>query len=313
MDLRDASLGFYRVWYAAVGIENGLLPQRTKARALDAGMVERYYRGAHALGLVERRGGGWRLTPEHARTLGDPSDPAYLGAHFRYLARKSLRFGDLGALLATGRAPRNGDLADVYAIATSWDHVAFFEDVLPRERATLALLREGCDVLDLGAGLGSWSLEAARRFPRSRITAAETRSALPALRRALRGSRVRAIDAARVPTASFDVVFLGEVLAAATTPEAPLRAAARALRPGGWMHALEGLRPDGEPRGWGERLVLAMDLDFALDGSRFLSVAEAERALARASGLAARRLRDVDGSLYHIRARRRKLQTRARG
>ena len=116
---------------------------------------------------------------------------------------------------------------------------------------------------------------------------------------------MRALALGDVPEAAFDVVYLGEVLGAADDPRDPLRTAFRALRPGGRLHAMEGLLPPGDrpPRGWGERLILAMDLDFGMDGSRFLGLDEAKDAL-RAAGFVARRVRDVGGSLYHLRGRK---------
>jgi hypothetical protein len=233
------------------------------------------------------------------RRLARPDDPDSLARHFQYLAAKSLTFDGLDALLRGRRT--DPDLAEVYALATGWDHVAFLDLVLPRERDTLDLLRGGADVLDRGAGNGAWAREVRRRFPKARVVGAETREALPRLRR----SGVKALALDDVPDDAFDVVYLGEVLGAAGDPAQPLATAMRALRRGGLLHAMEGLLPrEGRaPRGWGERLILAMDLDFGMDGSRFLAVDEAERAL-RDAGFVRRRVRDVGGSLYHLRAAR---------
>ena len=306
MDLREASLGFYRVWYAALGSRHGLFQEAWRAPAdlakpprLDGGAVATWCRGAHALGLLERRAGRYRVASAQVRRLARPDDPDSLARHFQYLAAKSLTFDGLDALLRGRRT--DPDLAEVYALATGWDHVAFLDLVLPRERATLDLLRGGADVLDLGAGNGAWAREVRRRFPRARVVGAETRDALPRLRR----SGVKALALDDVPDDAFDVVYLGEVLGAAGDPALPLATAMRALRRGGLLHAMEGLLPrEGRaPRGWGERLILAMDLDFGMDGSRFLAVEEAERALKEA-GFVRRRVRDVGGSLYHLCAAR---------
>lgn len=289
------------MWLSAIGAREGLFVDladiaRTPAalarrHALDPAMTERWCRAAHAVGLLGRRGDAYWLLKEHRRALGSPHDAAYLGHHFEYLAAKSLQFDALGDLLR-GKAKRQ-DLSEVYALATSWDHLAFFELVLPRDAATRRLLSRGCDVLDLGAGLGAWTREAKRRFPRSRFTMAEVEPG--------RGQ----VSLADVAEDAFDIVFLGEVLGASGDALAPLATARRALRPGALMHALEGLAPppDKPPHGWGERLVLAMDLDFALDGSRFLTREEADDAL-RASGLVHRRIRDLGGALYHLRAQK---------
>jgi SAM-dependent methyltransferase len=307
MDPRDASLGFYRVWLGAVGAREGLFDALTRARSagdlarakgLDERAVGRWCRAAHAVGLLARDPGGrFRMPLGLVRPLARPDDPAYLGHHYRYLAEKSLGFGAMSDLLR-GKADRT-DLSRTYAVATSWDHLAFFELALPRDAATRRLLARGADVLDLGAGLGAWTREARRRFPRSRFVMAEVSP----------GEGQLAV--ADVPERAFDVVYLGEVLGASGDPAAPLATAARALRPGGVLHALEGLAPprDREPRGWGERLVLAMDFDFALDGSRYLTTVEAAAAL-RAAGLVRCTMRDLGGSLFHLRAQRPKRSSR---
>jgi len=109
----------------------------------------------------------------------------------------------------------------------------------------------------------------------------------------------------RIPAASYDLVFLGEVLAATHAPSEVLLAAHRALRPGGRLIALEGLRPPAgrAPRSWGEKLVVAMALDFSLDGSRFLSEGEL-RAAAREAGFSRLHVRDLGGSLFAVAARK---------
>lgn len=307
VDLGDASLGFYRVWHVAVGAPHGLLreawatPEALAKRAkLDPAAVTRWCRGAHALGLLQRKGARYRVPPRLAPSLARPDDMASLTQQFEYLARKSLTFGGLEAHLRGERV--DVDLTDVYPLATAWDHVAFFELALPHEPRTRKRLEAGADVLDLGAGDGAWARQARARFPHVRVAAAETRDALPRLRRSLRGSGIRALDVAEVPEAAFDLVFMGEVLSAASDPPVPLATAMRALRPGGELHLMEGLLPPPHrgARNWGERLILAMDLDFGMDGSRFLRRDEADAALQEA-GLVRRRIRDVGGSLFHLR------------
>lgn len=318
MDLRASSLGFYRTWYCALGARRGML-RALEARALspealarelglDAPALARWCRGAHALDLLDRDAKGrYRLRREHRDALGRPDHPDYLGHHFEYLARKSLTFGDLDALLE-GRTSRT-DVSDVYALATRWDHLAFFETFLPREPALRRQLDQGIDVLDMGAGTAGWTLMAARRHPKGRYVAAEIDDAtLRKARDAIRASglqNVQAVLARDVPDASFDLVFLGEVLTSPSGADDVLASCLRALRPGGRLVALEGLLPPATrpPRGWGEKLILAMDLDFGLDGSAFLTLDEAERALAHA-GFVHRKTRDLGGSLYAIQGRR---------
>lgn len=315
MDLRDASLGFYRVWMVATGARHDLfrplarwrgVSALARERGLHAPSLARWCDAAWALSLLERDGARYRVPPSLVDRLARPGTALDLSGHATYLARKSLGFGDLDRLLRTGRAPAR-PLARTYEIATRWDHVAFFDLLLPRSRALAGSLRRGIDVLDLGAGAGGWTREAAQRFPASRFVAAdvdarEVRRARSTLR-GLRNATARAASA--LPEEAFDLVFLGEVLASADEPARVLANAREALRPGGRLVALEGLRPPAgkPPRGWGERLVLAMDFDFGLDGSRFLRVDEARGLLARA-GFRRASLRDLGGSLFALCATR---------
>lgn len=305
MDLRASSLGFYRAWYAGLGARLGLFTRLrrplapealARATGLDAGALAAWCRGAEALELLERRGERYQLRREHLTTLGDPTHVDDLSQHFAYITRKSLHFGALDDLMR-GK-PTSPDLADVYALATRWDHLAFVERLLPREKALLAGLRRGLDVLDLGAGKGHLTRLLAARFPRSRIAATDFDLAPLA--------DVPHVATDAVPAEAFDVVLLGEVLAAAPDPVAPLAAAHRALRPGGRVVALEGLLPPaGKPaRRWGERLVVAMSLDFALDGSRFLTRDEGTAAM-RTAGFVRVRSRDLGGSLFALQGVRR--------
>jgi SAM-dependent methyltransferase len=309
MDLRESSLGFYRVWIAAVGERHGLWPRlrRTtttaalaRAAGLDVAMTRRWCLAAEAVGLLVRERGGHAMPDDVAARLGDPEDPRYMGHHFRYLADKSLGFGALDDLLRG--EPVRVEAAAAYDEATRWDHLAFFEIVLPREKRLRADLQRGIDVLDLGCGSGGWTRAAAERFPRSRFVAADVDAAALRRARGTLGDAARVVRADRVAAASFDVVFMGEVLGAAKDPRATLRSARRALRPGGRLVALEGLRSDGAPRGWGPRLVGAMDFDFALDGSRYLAKGEA-MGLLRAAGLAGVRAHDLGGSLFALHGR----------
>lgn len=297
--LHETSLGFYRAWHIAIGAKHGFLlslrdvPLSAAAVAGELGLDERavadWCEGAWALDLLDKRGECYQLKEQHRETLGEPASPAYLGHHFEYLAAKSLHFGALDELLR-GKAPKP-DLSDVYALATRWDHLAFFDLVLPREAALRRELERGIDVLDLGAGKGGWTREAARRFPASRFSAADV---VPA---------PGVVHVKTLTAGAFDLVFLGEVLAAAD-PREVLSTAHRALRPGGRLVALEGLAPEGKPRSWGGKLVLAMQLDFALDGSRYLTLGEA-RAAFQAAGFPRVTARDLGGSLFALTARKR--------
>lgn len=304
MNLEETSLGFYRAWHAALGARHGLLlalrdvalPPETLAHelGLDAPAVADWAEGAWALGLLTRDARGrYRLAPAHRLTLGEPTSPTYMGHHFDYLTTKSLTFAALDQRLRG--EPTRIDLADTYAIATRWDHVAGLAS-LPR--AIQQAMQKGIDVLDLGAGHGGWTRAAQERHPASRYSASDLD--LTPLR-TLQGARI--LPTHELPHHAYDLVHLGEVLAAAKDPHDVLHTAYRALRPGGRLLLLEGLRPTTRPHTWGQKLILAMTLDFATDGSRYLSQGRL-RATLKEAGFAGARLRDLGGSLFMVTARK---------
>jgi SAM-dependent methyltransferase len=104
--------------------------------------------------------------------------------------------------------------------------------------------------------------------------------------------------------ARFDIAYLGEVLCAVAEPSRLLRNCRRALRPGGLLVVVEGLldrtAPSSERTG---RLLAAMDLEFALQGARFLSKTEIRDLLGR-SGFVGIRIFDAGGGLSFVVARR---------
>jgi ubiquinone/menaquinone biosynthesis C-methylase UbiE len=97
----------------------------------------------------------------------------------------------------------------------------------------------------------------------------------------------------------FDLVYLGESLYAASDKQAVVSNCFRALKKKGSIAIVEGLLPekvDDE-----SRLIMGMQLDFALQGYRFMTRKEMASLLKRA-GFARTAFSDFGGSLYLVTA-----------
>jgi SAM-dependent methyltransferase len=203
-------------------------------------------------------------------------------------------------------------LVEAVREATEWDHTVFLTLVVPKVPALRRSLAAGANVIDVGCGSAEWDFRVAQAFPRARFLGLDPNSA--ALRRARDKARSLGLDDRVVLRrgsgqsmrfdARFDIAYLGEVLCAVAEPSRLLRNCRRALRPGGLVVVVEGLldRTARSSEGTG-RLLAAMDLEFALQGARFLSKTEIRDLLGR-SGFVGIRIFDAGGGLSFVVARR---------
>ncbi len=270
--------------------------------------VKLWCEASAAVGLLEEHAGKFALRRALVPLLVDVSAPEYLGGHLDYLALRSLDYDAFDELFRDGRpsARPQRHLVEAFAHATAWDHTAFLEVFLAKAPALRRTLQRGADVLDVGAGTGAWSFRVASVFPRSRVTGIEPDQT--ALRLARAGAsrlglenRVQ-FELGNAETmkfdSRFDLVFLGEVLCAAPQDARILRGCARALRPRGTLVVAEGLVDErASPRDPGNALVIAMRLEFALQGARFYTRREILGALAR-TGLGRPRLVAAGGGFF---------------
>jgi len=293
-DLWGSSLGFFRVWVAHLGRQFGLLqelagrdvgltPSALAARcACHAPTVTAWCEAAHALGLLERTGGRYCVSARMRVLLADEDHEDYLSGQFSYLALRSLDYDGFDGLFRRGVTPSGVPPHMVRAVteATRWDHTAFVKLALPRLAGMSLLLARGARVLDVGSGSGGWDIRMAREFPRSSFVGIEPnadalRAGRNAVVRAGLGGRVRFVRGSgeTMPfRQEFDVVHLGEVLSTVASKERLLRRCHRALRPGGKLVVVEGLLDrKTSPRSPVSQLLYAMQLDFALQGTRLMT------------------------------------------
>lgn len=292
-----AALGFSTVWAAHLGRRYGILQRLALSRGpLEAAGIARacklhppavaaWLEAAHALRLVERTGGRYRLTRTQRALLVDERDPRYLGGQFSYLALRSLDYGGFDGLFLHGAVPdpKTTHLAEAAHEATKWDHTLFMDVFLPRSPGVRSLLSRGARVLDLGCGTGGWDLRMAKAFRKSTFVGIDpNRSAVELARRRARELKVSARAEFAVGTGasvrrlgSFDIVFMGEVLYGLRAKVRVLRDCRAILRTPGYLVIAEGLIDRrSNPREPVNQILRAMDLDFALQGVRFLSKPE---------------------------------------
>ena len=97
----------------------------------------------------------------------------------------------------------------------------------------------------------------------------------------------------------FDIVYLGESLYAARDKQKVVSNCYRALKKGGTMVVVEGLLPESNLQSDDNRLIMGMQLDFALQGYRFMTTREVTRLLEKFPRV---RFEDLGGSVCLVTA-----------
>lgn len=299
-DLVASLGGFYRTWYVATGLDLGLLAHLRDAGAAGLTVAElarrartspdltsRWAWGAAAHELVDLDDDRVSLPPDVAAILLDPDRPEHLGGQFQFAATGSLDFGGLPELFRAGRP--SGPRPDRYRVAierlTVQDIAVFFQEVLPAVPQLVADLGPGSRILDVHCGGGRWLIAMARRFPGTTLTGVEFEPDSVARARA---AVTAAVLSDRIAIEPGDVTALqhaGEVTLAyfqyalhqLPDPVGALRAAHAALRPGGWLVALDWYLPSDpdDLRSTHSQLLAGMQLDELVGGTRLVTAAEA--------------------------------------
>jgi SAM-dependent methyltransferase len=327
-DLVASLGGFYRTWFVAIGLDLGLL-----ARLRDAGkggltveelarrtgtspeIVGRWAWGAAAHDLVELHDDRVSVPDDVAAIVLDPDRPEHLGGQFQFAATGSLDFGELPAVFRTG-VPAAGR-PDRYRVAierlTVQDIAVFFQEVLPAIPQLVADLAPGSRIVDVHCGGGRWLIAMARRFPGTMLTGIEFEEdsvarARAAVTAAVLGDRIT-IEQGDVTAPSHPgevtLSYLQYALHQLPDPVGALRAAAGALRDGGWLVALDWYLPT-DPEELVTRhseLLAGVQLDELVSGTRLVTRPEALGWFADA-GIATPELIDLPSGATAIVARR---------
>jgi SAM-dependent methyltransferase len=307
------SVGLYGVWVAHVGRRTGLFDALVQADATPDGLaaqanfdrdaVRAWCSAAVALGFLKMKGKKLHLPARMKEILLDKKSQNYLGGQFSYIALRSLEYGGLEELVRTGRTRDMTSTFEAIVEATDWDHNAFLYAIKTNKGRKLhAMLSRGCRVLDVGCGTGTFIEKLLQGYPRSSFVGVEPSEAAHRAMEMAAGKPVeilRETGEAMAFENEFDLVYLGESLYAASDKQAIVSNCYRALKKGGAIAIVEGLLP--EKTSDESRLIMGMQVDFSLQGYRFMTRNEVE-ALLKAAGFTRMALQDFGGSLYLVTA-----------
>ncbi len=296
-DLVASLVGFYRAWVVQLGIELGLFARLREAGAeglaherlaVAAGAapepIHAWCRAAYAAGYVTDDGVRVSVNPDVASILLDTDRPEFLGGQFAYSVTASLDYEGLVAFMRTGVPVRKRPARYYAAIErlTRQDIAVFFEEALAALPDLVVDLVRGIDVVDLHCGGGQWLAAVARRFPASRLVGVEVEPspaarAVEVAREAGLDGRIR-IEVAEVASIShrdaFDLAYFQHAFHDLQDPRGALRAAWRALRPGGRLVVLGWCLPDAieDYATLSGQLVAGVALDELYHGGRLRTV-----------------------------------------
>lgn len=299
-DLVASLRGFYRTWYVFTGLELGLFDALRDAGTIgltaselgaktgvEPALAGRWAWGADAFALVETVDGRIRIPGDVATILLDADRPEFLGGQFQFAAVGSLDYDQLPDVFRTGKPMRSRP--DRYRVAierlTVQDVAVFFEEVLGAFPQLVADLQPGRRVIDVHSGGGRWLIAMARRFPGLQLTGVEyepdsvdrARANVAAAGLADRISVEQGSMLSIGHVAEADLVYFQYALHQLPDPVGTLRSAWAAVRPGGWLVALDWYLPTDpdELRAAHGELIAGVQLDEAVQGTRLVTESEA--------------------------------------
>lgn len=261
-ELIDTLSGFQRTWLVYLGVELGLFAQLREAgrqglaaaelarlSGCEAGPIEAWVSAADAHELAELRDDRLVLDEDTAVILLDEARPEFLGGQFVHSAIASLDWGEMLAFFRTGEPIRQRPDRYRQSIErlTVQDVAVFFQEALAELPQLVADLAAGGRVVDIHCGGGRWLIAMARRFPALDLvglefepdSVARARSNVLAAgltdRIEIRHGDVPALDG----TTDFALAYFQYALHQLSEPEAALRTAWAAVRPGGRLLVLD--------------------------------------------------------------------------
>lgn len=304
------SVGFYGVWLIHIGRETGLferlaagpvsINQLISSTKLHPAAVRAWSSAAVSYGIVGEKNDRMHLKDGMKAMLLNKKDSNYLGGQLSYLALRSLQYGGFRDLFRSGKTLEMSCTFEAIEQATDWDHYAFLTAVRD-DKKLHRLLSKGCRVLDVGCGTGSLLAKMRAAYSKSSFMGIDPSEEAVAIAR----KNVKSINIIKQTAESmtfeneFDITYLGESLYATRDKQKVVSNCRRALKPGGTIAIVEGLLPKSHLQSDGNRLIMGMQLDFALQGYSFMTRKEITKLLRRFSEI---RFKDLGGSVYLVTA-----------
>jgi ubiquinone/menaquinone biosynthesis C-methylase UbiE len=278
------SVGFYGVWIIHIGRQMKLLDHLAAgpttieelivSTKLYPAAVRAWCSAAQAYRLIIAKNGKLQLKKQMSRMLIDKTSPDYLGGQFSYLALRSLEYGGFEELFKSGKTRKMTSTLNAVEQATDWDHSAFLAATRVHKKLH-RMMSKGCRLLDVGCGTGSLLAKMHKVYPKSSLVGIDPSAKAVAMARQIAGSKpitlIKASGETMKFTNEFEIVFLGESLYAIKDKERALSNCWRALKNDGTIVIVEGLLPESKFDDAENRLIMGMQLDFALQGQMFMN------------------------------------------
>ncbi|MDO8483716.1 MAG: class I SAM-dependent methyltransferase [Candidatus Limnocylindrales bacterium] len=295
-ELIDTLTGFQRTWLVYLGVELGLFARLRAAgrQGLSAselaslsgcasGPIEAWVSAADAHELAEFHDDRLVLDEETAVVLLDEARPEFLGGQFVHSVVASLDWNGMLDFFRTGEPIRQRPDRYRQSIErlTVQDVAVFFQEALAELPQFVGDLAAGGRVVDIHCGGGRWLIAMARRFPALELvgfefepdSVARARSNVAAAGLADR-IEIRPGDVTRLDTAGdFDLAYFQYALHQLSDPEAALRTAWPAVRPGGRLLVLDWALPSSldEFRTRQGELIAGVQLDELYQGTALVT------------------------------------------
>lgn len=247
-------LGLFRALAQTPGLSGVELAARL---ALHAPYVEVWCKTAYGLEILDADAAGkYRLAPHFDAILASPSHPRYLGGYVRLgtevaaedfrRCREAFKSGTVKPFQGRGE-----HFNQAIAESTQGLQIVTAKKILPGLAGLSERLAAGGAILEIGCGTGNFLLQAAKAFPGARLAGVDIDDeslahARDKVQQAGLGKRI-SVHKEKVDDAAgaFDAVVMIEVLheIAPQIRPAVMGAAARTLKPGGWMVIIDETYP----------------------------------------------------------------------
>jgi ubiquinone/menaquinone biosynthesis C-methylase UbiE len=309
------SVGFYGVWIVQIGRQMKLFDQLASSplsmeeliinTKLYPPAVRVWCSAALSYRLIIAKNGKLQLKKQMTSMLVDKTSPDYLGGQFSYLALRSLEYGAFEQLFKSGKTRKMMSSLRAVEQATDWDHYTFLA-AARRHKQLHRLLSKGCRLLDVGCGTGSMLAKIHKEYPKASLVGIDASGKAIAIARQIGGGKP--ITLINAPAESmkfaneFEIVFLGESLYTIKDKERVVSNCWRALKKDGIIVIVEGLLPESKFSIPGSQLIMGMQLDFALEGQRFMD--KKDIILLLDSRFSKAHFQELGGDVYLVTARK---------